>query len=354
MPVIEHDLVKPPAYLWNGHLQTIWPSMARRVEGVTYERERIDTPDGDFLLLDWSRKGNSSPAFRGPAFRGPALRDAGPRRLGIVAHGLEGDAHRAYLKGMVRSLNEAGWDALGWNCRSCAGEQNRLRTSYYIGKTDDLEFIVNRVIDSRQYDEIALFGFSAGGNMTLKYAGEQGRVIPAEIRHVVAFSVPLDLDAVAENFKRLSNRLYDKRFLKTLMAKVREKATQHDMDLSHLAKVKTMRDFDEYYSGPLHGFRDADDYYKHNASMYFLDKIAVPTLIINARNDPFLPSQCYDPALVANAPFVTLEIPQKGGHCGFSHHTLNRCWIEERAIEFLNDPKSTIPNSNDHNPQRIF
>ncbi len=338
MPVIEHDLVKPPAYLWNGHLQTIWPNMARRVEGVRYERERIDTPDGDFLLLDWSRKEKSDPAFRGPSLR----------RLGIVAHGLEGDAHRTYLKGMVKALNEAGWDALAWNCRSCAGEQNNLRTSYHIGKTDDLGFIVNRVLASKQYDEIALLGFSAGGNMTLKYAGEQGRDIATEIRHVVAFSVPLDLDAVAENFKRLSNRLYDKRFLKTLMAKVREKATQHDMDLSHLAKVKTMRDFDEYYSGPVHGFKDADDYYRHNASMYFLDKIAVPTLIINARNDPFLPNQCYDPALVANAPFVTLEIPRKGGHCGFSHHTLNRCWAEERAVEFISQLTGASVNKKPH------
>lgn len=316
MPYLTHDLVQPPAYLWNGHLQTIWPSLARRVEGVLYERERIDTPDGDFLLLDWSRKGL--------------------RKLGIVAHGLEGDAHRPYLKGMVKALNEAGWDALGWNCRSCAGEQNRLRTSYYIGKTDDLDLIVRRVLTSGQYDEIALLGFSAGGNMTLKYAGEQGAAMPAEVRHVVAFSVPLDLDAVAENFKRLSNRLYDKRFLKTLIAKVRQKAMHHDIDLSPIPKIKTMRDFDEYYSGPLHGFRDADDYYKHNASMYFLDTITVPTLIINALNDPFLPRECYDPALVANAPLVTLEIPQKGGHCGFSHHTLNRCWIEERAIEFIN------------------
>ena len=236
---------------------------------------------------------------------------------------------------MVRALNEAGWDALGWNCRSCAGEQNRLRTSYYIGKTDDLDLIVRRVLQSAQYDEIALLGFSAGGNMTLKYAGEQGAAMPAEVRKVVGFSVPLDLDAVAENFKRLSNRLYDKRFLKTLIAKVRDKAMQHDIDLTPIAKIKTMRDFDEYYSGPLHGFRDADDYYKHNASMYFLDKIRVPTLIINARNDPFLPKECYDPALVANAPFVTLEVPQQGGHCGFSHHTLNRSWIEERTIEFL-------------------
>jgi uncharacterized protein len=316
MPYLTHNLVHPPAYLWNGHLQTIWPSVARRVEGIAYERERIDTPDGDFLLLDWSRKGY--------------------KKLGIVAHGLEGDAHRAYLKGMVKALNGAGWDALGWNCRSCAGEQNRLRTSYYIGKTDDLDLIVRRVLDSGQYNEIALLGFSAGGNMTLKYAGEQGAAMPAEVRYVVGFSVPLDLDAVAENFKRLSNRLYDKRFLRTLIAKVREKAVHHDIDLAPIAKIKTMRDFDEYYSGPLHGFRDADDYYKHNASMYFLDKITVPTLIINALNDPFLPPECYDPALVANAPAVTLEVPQKGGHCGFSHHSLNRCWIEERAIEFMN------------------
>ena len=325
MPYIEHDLVKPPAYLWNGHLQTVWPSVARRVNGVTYERERIDTPDGDFLLLDWSRR-----ASRNTGPRGSAL-----RRLGIVAHGLEGDAHRAYLKGMVKALNEAGWDALGWNSRSCGGEQNRLRTSYHIGKTDDLDFIVRRVLASGQYDEIALLGFSAGGNMTLKYAGEQGKKMPSEVRHVIAFSVPLDLNAVAENFKRFSNRLYDKRFLKTLLLKVREKAIHHDIDLSPIPKIKTMRDFDEYYSGPLHGFRDADDYYKRNASMYFLDTIAVPTLIINALNDPFLPRECYAPALVANAPAVTLEIPRQGGHCGFSHYTLNQSWIEERATDFL-------------------
>lgn len=319
MPFVQHNLVKPPLFLWNGHLQTIWPSVARRVAGVSYERERIDTPDGDFLLLDWSRNGNASPV----------------RRLGIVAHGLEGDAHRQYLKGMVKALNEAGWDALAWNCRSCAGEQNRLRTSYHIGKTDDLDLVVRRVLASGQYDEIALLGFSAGGNMTLKYAGEQGEAMPNEVRRVVTFSVPLDLDAVATHFMRLSNRLYDKRFLKSLTIKVRQKAQSHDIDLSHLAKIRTIRDFDEYYSGPIHGFKDADDYYRHNASMYFLDKIRVPTLILNAQNDPFLPPACYNPALVANAPFVTLEIPRQGGHCGFSHHALNRSWADERAIEFL-------------------
>ncbi|TAE29638.1 MAG: alpha/beta fold hydrolase [Cytophagales bacterium] len=322
MPYVQHDLVKPPLFQWNGHLQTIWPSVVRRVDGVTYERERIDTPDGDFLLLDWSRLGKQASG-------------SASRKLAIVAHGLEGDAHRPYLKGMVRSLNGAGWDALGWNCRSCAGEQNRLRTSYHIGKTDDLDQIVRRAIDSGHYDELALLGFSAGGNMTLKYAGEQGENMPPEVKHVMGFSVPLDLDAVANHFMRLTNRLYDKRFLRTLTAKIRDKAQTHDIDLAPLDKIRTMRDFDEYYSGPLHGFKDADDYYQHNASMYFLDKIRVPTLVINAQNDPFLPDACYKPELVANAPFVTLEIPRQGGHCGFSHHTVQRSWLEERAIEFL-------------------
>lgn len=337
MPFLEHDLVKPPAYQWNGHLQTIWPSVARRVEGVSYERERIDTPDGDFLLLDWARTnkldfglpvGDTQSEIHHP-------KSTFPKRLAILAHGLEGDAHRPYLKGMVKKLNESGWDALAWNCRSCAGETNRLRTSYHIGKSDDLDLIVRRVLNSSQYDELVLLGFSAGGNMTLKYAGEQGNGIPKAIQKVITFSVPLDLDAVANHFMRLSNRIYDKRFLRTLIAKVRDKAQTHDIDLSPIAKIRTMRDFDEYYSGPLHGFKDADDYYRQNASMYFLDNIRVPTWVINARNDPFLPQACYNPALVEKAPFVTLEIPRQGGHCGFSHHSLNRSWIEERTIEVI-------------------
>ncbi|MBC7921287.1 MAG: alpha/beta hydrolase, partial [Ferruginibacter sp.] len=183
-------------------------------------------------------------------------------------------------------------------------------------------------------------GFSLGGNLTLKYLGEQGAALPPEIRKAVVFSVPLDLQSCSAKLSTRGNLLYHHRFLRSLRRKVRTKAARmpERLSLDAYRRVKTLRDFDDHYTAPLHGFRDADEYYRRCSAKGFLADIAVPTLIVNAKNDPILAEACYPVEEVRNLPRVFLEIPEKGGHCGFFAKTLHGTyWSEERALRFLEE-----------------
>jgi uncharacterized protein len=322
MPLIRHSNHTSPFYLFNGHLQTIIPSVLRKVKGVKYQRERTKTPDGDFLDLDWSYTQQPS------------------RRLAILSHGLEGDSGRPYILGMVRELNAQGWDALAWNFRGCSGEPNHQLRFYHSGATEDLDHVVQCALKTGRYDQIALIGFSLGGNLTLKYLGERGKELNPAIRRSVVFSVPLDLQACSRKIAQRSNFIYSRRFLKSLRNKVALKSRRMPdrLSLDSYRKVRSIEDFDEYYTAPLHGFAGAKEYYKQCSSRYFLAQIPIPTLIVNARNDPFLAPECFDEELVKDLPQVFLEIPQKGGHCGFFSNTLHGTyWSEERALQFLSE-----------------
>src|SRR5208337_5373319 len=171
MPVIENSTYKAPYFLKNNHLQTVLPTLFRRVRGVSYKRVRIDTPDGDFLDLDYSYSGHSD-----------------SDRLVIVSHGLEGDSHRAYMKGMIRAFNRRGWDGIAFNFRGCSGEPNRRAVTYHSGKTDDLHCVIEYALSSGNYKVVTLVGFSLGANLTLKYAGERGNKIYPEIKSAVGIS----------------------------------------------------------------------------------------------------------------------------------------------------------------------
>ncbi|MFA0963723.1 YheT family hydrolase [Roseivirga sp. BDSF3-8] len=315
----------PPAYLFNKHVQTIVPALFRRVKEIKYERERIDTPDGDFLDLDWSYTANSR------------------QKLVIVSHGLEGDANRPYVKGMVRAFNQAGYDALAWNYRGCSGEMNRLPRFYHSGATEDLQVVLEHAIHKKRYTEVVLNGFSLGGNLTLKYLGElplasRGDGFASAIRKAIVFSVPLDLHDCLKELSRPGNFVYSRRFLRNLKEKVRRKAVlmPEEVDASPLKDIKDLKTFDNLYTSILHGFRDAVDYYEQCSSISFLDHITVDTLIINAANDPFLGPSCYPLHELKNHPTISLEVPEQGGHCGFadSHHT-GLYWSERRALQFL-------------------
>jgi predicted alpha/beta-fold hydrolase len=322
MPLIPHSDHSAPFYLFNGHLQTIIPSVLRQVKGVNYRRERIRTDDGDFLDLDWSSSAQPS------------------RLLAILSHGLEGDSQRPYILGMVRELNAQGWHALAWNFRGCSGEPNRQLRFYHSGATEDLAHVVAWARQTGLYDSLALIGFSLGGNLTLKYLGESGRNLPVEIKRAVVFSVPLDLQACARKIALRSNFIYSRRFLKSLRKKVETKSLlmPDRLSMDRYRKVQSIEDFDEYYTAPLHGFAGATDYYQQCSSKYFLAHIPIPTLIVNAKNDPFLTPECYAEDLVKDLAHVFLEIPQKGGHCGFFSNTLHGTyWSEKRALQFLSE-----------------
>ncbi len=314
MALISTSTYEPPRLLTNGHLQTILPALFRIVTAVEYEREKIDTDDGDFLDLDWA-KTNSS-------------------RLVVISHGLESSASKSYVKGMARAMNIAGWDALAWNFRGCSGKLNRLPRAYHSGATEDLDAVVRHALKLGRYNDIALIGFSLGGNLTLKFIGEKGNRLDARIVSAVVFSVPLDL---AASSRQISNsKIYNERFLASLREKIRAKAAQfpNEIDIEKLSRIRTLWEFDDTYTAPMHGFKNAEDYYRRCSSKFFLKTIAVPTLIVNALNDPFLPKECFPFNDIQPLKNVWFETPKYGGHIGFMRKG-SGYWSESRTAEFL-------------------
>ncbi|WP_448518298.1 YheT family hydrolase [Rhodoflexus sp.] len=319
MPVTIINHYKPPAYFFsNPHLQTVIPSLFRKVKGIAYQRERINTPDGDFLDLDWAKQGSN--------------------KLVIVTHGLEGSSERHYVKGLVKALYKNGWDGLGWNCRSCSGEPNRLPRFYHHGDTPDLDNVVQHAI-AKGYEHILLAGFSLGGSMTLKYLGERGANLASQIKKGLAVSVPCDLASCGEELAKPAKLFYTNKFLRRLERKIKLKSRLMPQQIRYedFKKVKVFRDFDNIYTAPLHGFRDADDYYQSVSSINFLDGIRVPTLLINALNDPFLTEACFPRQQAEKNPFLHLEMTTQGGHVGFQLPGTNETYVERRAREWVSD-----------------
>ena len=315
MPLIESNY-RPKRWLFNGHAETVVPSLFRKVPGVTYQRERIWLRDGDFLDLDWMKRSST--------------------RLAIISHGLEGSSDRHYCKGMAKYFAQHGWDALAWNCRSCSGEMNRLPRLYHHGATEDLDAVIVHSL-SQGYAAVALVGFSMGGSLSLKWAGERGNQIPSAIKAVVTFSVPCHLGSSALRLDQPGNSFYRKRFLKKLQKKIELKAQSFPGTISAAGfhEIKTFEAFDNRYTAPLHGFTSARDFYARASCHPFLGAITVPSLIVNAENDPFLPPECYPITLAKNHDFLHLEIPNRGGHVGFSLAGRAENWMEIRAFEFV-------------------
>ncbi len=314
-------IYKPPLFFSNGHIQTIYPSIFRKIPRPSYIRERIDTPDNDFLDLDWSYTGK--------------------KRLAVISHGLEGNSERKYVMAMVKAVNSNGWDALAWNCRTCSGEPNRLLRMYHNGATDDLDTVIKHAEGMKKYENITLIGFSLGGNLNLLYLGEKGREISPLISSAVAISVPCDLEASSYELAKFKNRLYMKRFLSLLHKKVRAKMNIMPglIDDKNYHLLKNFKDFDNRYTAPIHGFRDAEDYWHKCSSLRLLHKIKVPALIINAMNDPFLTGKCYPYEESLKNKNITLEIPDSGGHVGFIYFKGDgQYWSESRTLIFIEKP----------------
>lgn len=320
MPIISESNYVPPFGFSNGHIQSVFPTLFRKVQGVHYERERIWTADEDFLDLDWSR--------------------VGARRLVIITHGLEGDSERWYILGMARAVNRHGWDGLAWNMRGCSGQPNKKLRSYHSGASEDLHAVIQHAIKQQEYSSISLVGFSLGGNITLKYLGERGQKVNPAITGAVACSVPCDLAAGAEKMARFSNRFYMKRFTRMLHEKIKVKMGIMPDRISDEGyhQIKTFRQFDDRYTAPINGFRDADDYYRQASCKQFLENIAIPSLLVNAKNDPFLAEPCYPTKEAETNPNFFLEMPGSGGHVGFiSFNKKKEYWFESRVVSFLSE-----------------
>ena len=317
MPIVTPSSYRPPWWMCGGHVQTIVPTLLRKAERVTVRKERLELADGDFLDLEWGG-------------------DRG-EKLAILCHGLEADAGVPYIQMMAQALIREGWDVLAWSYRGCSGEMNRLPRFYHSGATDDLSEVINHAIAVHAAKVIDLVGFSLGGNMILKYLGEREEV-PERVNRAVTFSVPCDLACSSVTLETWWNRtVYMRRFIRSLEEKVRAKEPMYpeQFDLSKLKGTSTFRHFDDRFTAPLHGFRDAEDYWARASSRQFLGGIRVPSLMVNAANDPFLGPNCYPHSEAEESEWFYLEVPQGGGHVGFSGISEDVSWAEKRTVEFL-------------------
>ena len=318
MPILPRPIYKSHFWQYGGHLQTIIPSLFRKVDFTYQQRERLELPDGDFVDLDWHFISSER------------------KKLFIITHGLEGDSKRHYVLGMAKLFTQNGYDALGWNCRSCSGEINRLLRFYHHGDAGDLKWVIDHVIQKYSYTEIVLVGFSLGGSLSLRTVGENPESVPLQIKKVIAFSVPCDLLSSVKILSLSTNKIYSSRFLHKLGNKIKEKEKLHPGQISYAGfkKIKHFVDFDNRYTAPLHGFTDAYDFYKRASVKPFLQNIQVPSLIVQAKNDSFLSAECFCYEEANNNDRLYLETPKEGGHCGFMLAGSLFSWAELRALSF--------------------
>ncbi len=317
MPLEQTQKYRPGFRFLGPHVETIYPYLFRRIEGLTFERERVELPDGDFLDLDWSRvKGN---------------------HLLILCHGLEGSSQSQYMKGMTIAAQQRGIDVLCINFRSCSGEMNRRLQLYHHGETSDLSFVIDRILQEDQYRSLSLAGFSLGGNVILKYLGSLADRVHKKIRNAVVVSVPCDLASSSHALDQWYNVLYTRRFMKALKVKFAHKDQQFPglIRMQEFDNVKTWRQFDNTFTTAVTGFENADVYYKQGSARNYLHGIQIPTLIINALNDPFLMAPSYPYELCRDHRKVYLETPRYGGHVGFWYPRLKEAYTETRAHQFM-------------------
>jgi len=252
----------------------------------------------------------------------------------LIVHGLEGDSHSPYVLRMGERALEAGYNVVRLNVRNCGGTEHLSSTLYHSGLTKDLESVANQLSAGALY----IVGFSMGGNMSLKLAGEWGDQLPAHVRAICAVSPPIDLGACALKIAEPGNRIYEKRFLAHLKETLTRKKESMPVSysLSHFAAIRTLIDFDNAYTAPAFGYKDAFDYYAHASANGFLAKIRVPTLVIQSQDDPFIPSTLFDHPSFKTNDRLKLFRTAFGGHVAFIARGNPRFWAEDQAMQFFN------------------
>ncbi len=317
MPIIK-STYRPPVLFKNYHISTIYASVLRKIPPVPQSRERLELEDGDFLDLDWSysTSGESEKAL-------------------ILLHGLEGNAQRPYMLGIARYFNQNGWDVAAINFRGCSGEINRLYRSYNAGASEDLVQVVSHILSKNRYNNLALNGFSLGGNLMLKYLGE-GNKLPSQLKAAVAISTPCDLHLSLKKLEESRNKIYSGRFVKKLKTQLyhREANFPNDLQKQQIASCNNLFAIDELYTSRAHGYKNAMDYYEKSSSLQFIEKISIPTLLINAKNDGFLSENSSPISIAQSNPNFYLEMPEYGGHVGFIQKK-KQTYTEERSLEFI-------------------
>jgi predicted alpha/beta-fold hydrolase len=315
---------RAPRWLPGGNLQTLYPALLAPVPAVAWHRERWDAPDGDFIDLDWSE----------PRDRKPGI--AGNRQpLVVLFHGLEGSSNSHYARAMMHAVQQRGWRGVVAHFRGCSGELNRLPRAYHSGDSAEIDWILRRLRE-RHAGPLFAAGVSLGGNALLKWLGEQGLAAADVLQGAAAISAPVDLHAAATALERGFNLAYTRHFLATMKRKSFAKLCAHPglFDAARLRAARTLREFDDLVTAPLHGFRGVDDYYSRSSSKPWLACIGVPTLLLNARNDPFLPAAAL-PAPPELAAAVSAVFPEEGGHVGFPDASGTLGWLPRSVLEFF-------------------
>jgi predicted alpha/beta-fold hydrolase len=307
-----------PAWLPGGHAQTIWPLLIKP-QPLKLRRERWETPDGDFIDVDH---------LDGPP-NAPLL---------VLFHGLEGSAQSHYALSTAQACRKAGWRLALPHFRGCSGELNRMPRSYHSGDSEEINWILRRLQVANQGRTIHAAGVSLGGNALLKWAGERGASAAEVVTGVAAICAPLDLAACGHHLARGFNRVYTRHFLNTMRVISAARLQQFPglFDEAKMRAAVNLHQFDDAVTAPVHGFAGADDYWARSSAKPWLKSIAIPSLTVNAKNDPFLPAS-YLPKASEVSPFVRLEHPAEGGHVGFVSGPFpgNLDWLAQRLLHFF-------------------
>ncbi|MGH7571749.1 MAG: YheT family hydrolase [Gemmatimonadota bacterium] len=320
---------RPARWLPGRHLQTLWSRTLRRGPRVEMRRETWRTPDDDELHLDLVDGPPGSPLL-------------------LALHGLEGSSESRYMHGLLHLGRERGWRGMALNFRSCAAPlgkgrgrflMNRGSRLYHMGETGDLDWVVETLARRQPDLELVLTGVSMGGNVLLKWLGERGKTVPGIVCGAAAISTPYDLAASADHLESGLGPLYTRYFLGSLKEKALRYAQRYPgvVDVEGVRAARSFREYDDAAVAPIHGFADAADYYAQSSSLIFLERIRVPTLVVSAADDPFLPRRVLDEVRRAASPDVRCLFSAVGGHVGFVEGSpwSARSWAEARAIDFL-------------------
>lgn len=317
MPYIDNSSYETDFIFQNGHISTIYSGIIRKLNPPEYQRKRLILDDGDFLLVDY------------------LIQD--PKKVILICHGLEGDSRKNYNNACANYFLEKGYSVFAWNNRSCGGEMNALPNLYHHASISDLEFVINHLV-SGGFDEIFLVGFSLGGDQILNYLGRNQ--IPPNIKAAVAISAPFQLKSSAEKIQGGISQIYLRRFIRKIKAKIEYKSFQFpDLVPQNIARsIKSFEDVVEQFIIPIHGgYNNIEDYYLKASPVFSVDGIKIPTLVINAWDDPILGKYDHPLELAKQHQYLFLETPHHGGHCAFPLKISKNPYSVVRAYEFFEE-----------------
>lgn len=315
MPLIQSDYTPSLPWFKNKHFATIFPTQFRSVSlPRPLLRERLTTPDGDFIDLDISTHQHE--------------------RIAVIMHGFEGSSQSAYVRGISRHLMNHRWDVVAINYRGCSGEPNRTSRAYHAGEYGDVAYVIDHILYTRKYREISLVGYSLGGNVLLNYFARHP-AIPHQVTAGVAVSVPIDLRTAVYEIMKPANAIYHRNFYRKIIQKMKIKQRRYPdlLPYQDVLSARNIDEIDEKYTAPFHGFENATHYREESSALFVLDQLQRPVLLLNALDDPFLTPTNFPYQIAASSPKLSLLTPRFGGHCGFwmkggvYYHEIKASWF---------------------------